>query len=243
AAAGEWDGLIKHGAHARHDSLTAYLVVRTCADGAAVLRDGIRAIECIVEAAPARVCGIQRISRVGERHDKLGPGIYRDLVIDISGADVKIVLFGQNIADVTQKPLVVAQIKWLAGALTMILIDAGLELDANLEQLAIAPAALAQQLCKAAPERFSRDARSRRCLLLDELMQGFGNAQAADPDVIHVFPVLAAMPTRFCNDHETSELFRLGSIILYYCMAETPACSVNAQAQTCVPRTARRANL
>jgi hypothetical protein len=46
-------------------------------------------------------------------------------------------------------------------------------------------------------------------------MQGFGNAQAADPDVIHVFPVLAAMPTRFCNDHETSELFRLGSIILY----------------------------
>ena len=69
AAAGEWDGLIKHGASARHDSPTAYRVIRSCAGGAAVLRDGIRAIECIVEAAPARVCGIQRISRVGERHD------------------------------------------------------------------------------------------------------------------------------------------------------------------------------
>ena len=68
----------------------------------------------------------------------------------------------------------------------MILIDAGLELVANLEQLAIARAALAQQLCKAAPERFSRDACSRRCRLLDELMQGLGNAQAADPEVIHV---------------------------------------------------------
>jgi hypothetical protein len=29
------------------------------------------------------------------------------------------------------------------------------------------------------------------------------------------FPVLAAMPKRFCNDCETSELFGLGSILLY----------------------------
>jgi hypothetical protein len=29
------------------------------------------------------------------------------------------------------------------------------------------------------------------------------------------FPVLAAMPKRFCNERETSELFRLGSIFLY----------------------------
>jgi hypothetical protein len=47
-------------------------------------------------------------------------GNYRDLVIYLSGADGKIVSFGQNIADVTQKPLVVAQIKWLARALTRI---------------------------------------------------------------------------------------------------------------------------
>jgi hypothetical protein len=68
----------------------------------------------------------------------------------------------------------------------MILIDAGLELVANLEQLAIARAAVAQQLCKAVPERFSRGACSRRCRVLDELMQGLGNAQAANPEVIHV---------------------------------------------------------
>src|SRR5262249_60268717 len=101
------------------------------------------------------------------------------------GADSKIIAFWQNIADVTQT-LVVARIKWLAGALTMILIDAELELVANPEQLAIARAALAQQLCKAAPERFSADACSRRCRALDELMQGLGNAQVADPEVIHV---------------------------------------------------------
>jgi hypothetical protein len=67
----------------------------------------------------------------------------------------------------------------------MILVDAGLELVANLKQLTIARTAVAQQLGKAAPERFSRKRRSRRCLLFDELVQGLGNAQAADPDVIH----------------------------------------------------------
>jgi hypothetical protein len=126
--------------------------------------------------SPARVCGIQCISPVGERHDELGPGNYRDLVIDISCSDRKIVFFRQNIADVTQKPLVVPQIKWLVGALLMILIDSGLELVPNLEQLAIAWAVVVQQLGKAAPERFSRKARSRRGLLFDELMQGLGNA-------------------------------------------------------------------
>jgi hypothetical protein len=68
----------------------------------------------------------------------------------------------------------------------MILIDAGLELIANLKQLTIARAEVAQQLGKAAPERFSREARSRHCLLFGELMQSLGNAQAAYPDVIHM---------------------------------------------------------
>src|SRR5262245_9130938 len=172
----------KHGAPARNDSRTAYLVVRICAGSAAILQDGIRAIECVVEASPARVCGIQGISRVGERHDELGPGNYRDLVIDISCSDNKIVFFRHNIADVTQKPLVVTQIKWLVGVLLMILIDSGLELVPNLEQLAIAWAAVAQQLGKAAPERFRRGARSRSGLLFDELMQRLGYPQTADPD-------------------------------------------------------------
>src|SRR5262249_3479009 len=50
------------------------------------------------------------------------------------------------------------------------------------------------------------------------------------------FPVLAAMPKRFCNDHETSELFRLGSIILYLRLhGRDSGCSVNAQAQPVFP--------
>src|SRR5262249_15639067 len=40
-------------------------------------------------------------------------------------------------------------------------------------------------------------------------------AERERPIHLSKFPVLAAMPKRFCNDCETSELFRLGSIILY----------------------------
>jgi hypothetical protein len=40
-------------------------------------------------------------------------------------------------------------------------------------------------------------------------------AECERPIHLSQFSVLAAMPKRFCNDHETSELFRLGSIILY----------------------------
>ena len=52
--------------------------------------------------------------------------------------------------------------------------------------------------------------------------------------------VLAAMPKRFCNNRETSELFHLGSIILYLRLhgtysSATP-CTVNVQVQTSVPR-------
>jgi len=53
-------------------------------------------------------------------------------------------------------------------------------------------------------------------------------------------PVLAAMPKRFCNNRETSELFHLGSIILYLRLRGTYSsatpCTVNVQVQTSVPR-------
>jgi len=63
----------------------------------------------------------------------------------------------------------VTQIKWLVGALVMILIDSGLELAPNLEQLAIAWPVVEQQPGKAA-----------------QLMQRLGYPQTADPGVIHI---------------------------------------------------------
>ena len=48
-------------------------------------RYGVRAVERIVERAPARVGCVQRIARVGSRHDELRARHASDLVIDVAG--------------------------------------------------------------------------------------------------------------------------------------------------------------
>ena len=68
-------------------------------------------------------------------------------------------------------------------------------------------------------------------------------AERERPIHLSKFPVLATVPTRFCNDCETSELFRLCSISLYLRLHGRDSGSfVNAQVQTSVPRSARKRN-
>ena len=51
--------------------------------------------------------------------------------------------------------------------------------------------------------------------LLTFAFEGCARSGREHPIHLSKLPVLAAMPKRFCNNRETSELFRLGSIILY----------------------------
>src|SRR5262245_2316354 len=51
--------------------------------------------------------------------------------------------------------------------------------------------------------------------LLTFAFEGCARSGRERPIHLSKLPVLAAMPKRFCNNHETSELFRLGSIIRY----------------------------
>ena len=57
--------------------------------GAVRLGDGVGAVERVVERAPARIGGVQRIARIHHRHDQLRPGDHGDLGIDIGGGDLK----------------------------------------------------------------------------------------------------------------------------------------------------------
>ncbi len=59
----------------------------------------IRAVERIIERAPAGIGGIQRIARIGNRNDKLRACDFSNLRIDIFGRDLKLRAFWQDIAD------------------------------------------------------------------------------------------------------------------------------------------------
>src|SRR5262249_53848190 len=107
-----------------------------------------------------------------ERHDQLWARDGCDLVVDVGGADLKIRGFRQQVADLAQEALIGAAVDRSAAGGAMELIDAGLQLVAQGEELAVARPELAIQGGKAAPELLRRDARARQCLALDELMQG-----------------------------------------------------------------------
>ena len=64
----------------------AHRVVVGAALAAAVLGDRVGAVERVVQAAPARIGGVQRVARVGHRHHELRAGDGADLGIDVGGA-------------------------------------------------------------------------------------------------------------------------------------------------------------
>ena len=66
----------------------------------------VRAVERVVKRTPARIGGIERETRVHDRHHKLRPGHPRDLVVDIAGGDAECIAFGLQIADLAQELLV-----------------------------------------------------------------------------------------------------------------------------------------
>ena len=62
-------------------------VIPAAARRTAILRDGIRAIQGVIEAAPARIRGVQGIARIIHGDYQLGTGHGRDLGVDIGRGD------------------------------------------------------------------------------------------------------------------------------------------------------------
>ena len=93
---GERHGAIQHAARIGNYLGTPFRVIALARSRAG---DGIRAIERIIQAAPARIGRIQRITRIGHGHDKLRPGHGGDFRIHIRGAHRHTGRFRQQIAD------------------------------------------------------------------------------------------------------------------------------------------------
>ena len=66
----------------------------------------VRPVECVVETAPARVGGVERVARVADRNHQLRPGPHRDFLIDIRGRHHEIGPVRHQIADLTQHGLI-----------------------------------------------------------------------------------------------------------------------------------------
>ena len=99
-ALGERHGAIQHAARIGNHLGAAFRVITLAGSRAG---NGIRAIQRIIQAAPTRIGSIQRIARIGNRHDKLRPGHGGDFRIHIRGGHRHLRGFRQQIADFLQE--------------------------------------------------------------------------------------------------------------------------------------------
>ncbi|MCY1524980.1 hypothetical protein D9M68_599430 [compost metagenome] len=102
-AFGQRRGLVEEGAGKSDHSLAANRVVAGTFLRTAVLGDGIGAVECIVERAPACVGGVQRIARVGHGYDQLWTGLYGQFRVDVGGRGLHLRWLLQQIADLAEE--------------------------------------------------------------------------------------------------------------------------------------------
>ena len=153
------------------DELAARRVVARAFFAARRFRDDVGAIQRIVEAAPARVRGVQGIARVHDRHYQLGAGDARDLVVDARCFNHEVGRLGQQVADLLQKRLVGRRIERLSASAAMPVVNRGLQRVASLEQRPILRREVSQHGGETRPESRRINARARRNALGDQGIQ------------------------------------------------------------------------
>ena len=112
----------------------------------------VGAVERIVQAAPARVGGVERVARVRERHDELWPGGSGDLGIDALGLDLECHGGGFEIADLAQEGFVGVRGGENAVLRDPPLVDRGLQAGAGGEEFGIARGEAAEQVGESGQE-------------------------------------------------------------------------------------------
>src|SRR6185312_1368952 len=144
----------------------------------------VRAVEGIVERAPARVRGVQRVARIGEGNHELRAADLADLLVDISGLDVPCRGLGQEIANLPQVGGIGIEVELaLVGAMPGV--DLLLEGIAHLQQVAVLRPEVADDRGQSRPERIRVDPGPGRRLLRDEIEQDGGDLQSMGIDTLH----------------------------------------------------------
>jgi len=160
-------------------------VVAVAARGTAFLGNGVGAVECVIQAAPACIRRIQGVARIGDGHDELRAGDAGDFRVDILGADGERRRLRFQVADPAQELEVGRGIDRSAAGDAVPCVDHVLQAIAPVQQCPVARRQIADELAVAAPERIGVHAGSRDRLGVDEIIQRTGDPQISSVGIIH----------------------------------------------------------
>ena len=156
-------------------------------------RQGVGSIERVIERAPTGIGGVQRIARVGDRHDQLRTGLGRYFRVDVGCADFELGGLGREIANRGQKCFIACRVKILAATIAMPGVDLRLQSVAPRQQSTIARSEIGQKFFQIRPEGFWIEAEPGQNLRFNEAMQDRGDFNSALAVILgHGRP-----PTRF----------------------------------------------
>ena len=183
AASGEREGLIKESAHPGDHLAAAHRVITGTA-GITVGRYGICAIKSIIQTAKAGIGGVQRITCIGNRHDKLRPGNAGDLGINRGGIDAEIRTFRDQIADLGQESRIGIGIDARSGIVTKPLVDLRLHPVAGGQQIAVARCQTMNRRIESGPEVVRRDIGAVKQPVIDEIGKFHSDRQVPAGDIV-----------------------------------------------------------
>src|SRR5690606_8256269 len=151
-AALQGNGVVKEAPAVGDDPAAAYGIVGAAAFRAVGFGNGVGAVQRVVEAAPARVGGVQGIAGVRDRNDELRAGLLGEFRVDVRRGDLHLARIGLDIADFAQEGLVGVHVGDRPGMGAMPFVDAGLQAVAYGGQLAVAGRQIVDQGVEARPE-------------------------------------------------------------------------------------------
>ena len=175
------ENVVQEPAHAGDHAIAADRVVRA---GRRRITQRVGAVEDVVERSPARVRGVERVARVGHRHDELRPRDLRDLRVHALRVDQKVRALRLQIAQLFEKRPVRIEIERAAAVLAVPAVDRGLQLQPAFQQGAVTRSDLVDQIRQALPESSRLHPGTGQRLLLDEAMQDVGNAEPRDLNLL-----------------------------------------------------------
>ncbi len=149
----------------------ARATLRAVAAGRRQVAHGVRAVQRVVQAAPARIRRIERIARVHDGHDELRPRHAGDLGIDVGRIDLEIRSFRDEVADLGQEVPVGRRIDRLTAVHAVPGVDLRLQVVTLREQCPVLRAEAMHEVGQALPERVGSDPRQRQRFVLDQVVE------------------------------------------------------------------------